>query len=282
MASQQQQHYIDGKWVEGNVPLMGIWDHAIWMGAAIFDGARAFEGVTPDLELHCQRTIRSAEAIGLRSPLSAGEIEDVIREGIAKYPKGSALYLRPFLYSEEGWMEPYPESTKLTISVVEYALPDPTKPCSVSFSKWRRPSPETAPTNAKAVCLYVQAGRAAADAKSRGFNEAIMLDPMGHVAEYSASNLWIAKDGAAHTPIPNGTFLNGITRQRTVKLLRQAGIEVQERTVTPKDVLEADEVFSTGNYAKVYPITRVEDRDLQPGPMYRRARELYWTFAHGG
>jgi branched-chain amino acid aminotransferase len=277
-----QQHYIDGKWVEGNPAVIRVWDHAIWMGAAIFDGARAFEGVTPDLELHCQRTIRSAEAIGLRSPLSAGEIEEVIREGIDKFPKGTALYLRPFLYSEEGWMEPYPESTKMTISVVEYALPDPTKPCSVSFSKWRRPSPETAPTDAKAVCLYVQAGRAAADAKSRGFNEAIMLDPMGHVAEYSASNLWIAKDGAAHTPAANGTFLNGITRQRVIKLLRKAGLEVHERTLTPKDIHDADEVFMTGNYAKVYPVTRVEDRDLQPGPVYRKARELYWEFAHGG
>src|SRR5262245_2933597 len=84
-AMASQQHYIDGKWVEGNPAVMRIWDHAIWMGAAVFDGARAFEGVTPDIELHCQRTIRSAEALGLRSPLSAGEIEDLLREGIAKF-----------------------------------------------------------------------------------------------------------------------------------------------------------------------------------------------------
>jgi len=275
-------HYVDGKWVDGNPTVMRVWDHAIWMGAAIFDGARAFEGVTPDIELHCQRTLRSAEALGLKSPLSAGEIEDLLREGIAKFPKGTPLYLRPFMYSEEGWMEPFPESTKLIVSVVEYAMPDPTKPCSVSFSKWRRPSPETAPTNAKAVSLYAQAGRAALDARSRGFNEAIMLDPMGNVAEFSAANLWIAKDGAAHTPVPNGTFLNGITRQRTIKLLRKAGVEVYERTLTPKDILEADEIFSSGNYGKLMPITQVEDRPLQPGPIFRRARELYWEFAHGG
>jgi branched-chain amino acid aminotransferase len=226
--------------------------------------------------------LRSAEALGLKSPLSAGEIEDLLREGITKFPKGTPLYLRPFMYSEEGWMEPFPESTKLIVSVVEYAMPDPTKPCSVSFSKWRRPSPETAPTNAKAVSLYAQAGRAALDARSRGFNEAIMLDPMGNVAEFSAANLWIAKDGAAHTPVPNGTFLNGITRQRTIQLLRKAGVEVYERTLTPKDILEADEIFSSGNYGKLMPITQVEDRPLQPGPIFRRARELYWEFAHGG
>ncbi|HTO82324.1 MAG TPA: branched-chain amino acid aminotransferase [Methylomirabilota bacterium] len=275
-------HYIDGKWVDGNPAVMKVWDHAIWLGAAVFDGARAFEGVTPDLDLHCQRVVRSAAALGLRSPLTGKRIEEIVREGIARFPARTPLYLRPFLWSEDGWMAPDPETTRIIISVVEYPMPDPAKGMSATFSKWRRPSPETAPTDAKAVCLYPQAGRASAEAKSRGFDEAVMLDPLGNVAEFSSCNLWIAKDGVAHTPAPNGTFLNGITRQRTVKLLRQAGIEVQERTVTPKDVLEADEVFSTGNYAKVYPITRVEDRDLQPGPMYRRARELYWTFAHGG
>ena len=82
--------------------------------------------------------------------------------------------------------------------------------------------------------------------------------------------------------MPNGTFLNGITRQRVIRLLRTAGVEVHERTMTFQDVLDADEVFSTGNYGKVMPITRVEGRDLQPGPIYTRARSLYWSFAHGG
>ena len=109
-----------------------------------------------------------------------------------------------------------------------------------------------------------------------------MLDAAGNVAELTASNVWLAKDGAAHTPVPNGTFLNGITRQRVIKLLREAGIQVYERSITWQDVLEADEIFQTGNYAKVLPFTRIEDRDLQPGPIYTRARELYWNWAHGG
>lgn len=274
-------HFIDGRWVDGNPPILKAWDHATWMGAAIFDGARAFEGAMPDLSLHCQRTIRSAEALGLKSPLAAGEIEELLREGVSRFPNGTPLYLRPFLWSEDGWMDPFADSTRIVISVVNYPLPDPAKPMSVSVSKWRRPSPETAPTDAKAVCLYAQAGRAAADAKSRGFNDAIMLDPLGNVAEFTGSNLWIAKDGAAHTPAHNGTFLNGITRQRVIALLRKAGIAVYERTLTPQDVLEADEVFSTGNYGKVLPITQVESRPLQPGPVYRRARDLYWRYAHG-
>jgi len=274
-------HYVDGKWVDGNPLLMAAFSHATWMGAAVFDGARAFEGVTPDLDLHCQRAVRSAAALGLRSPMPAEEIEAIIRDGIARFPKGTALYLRPFLWSEDGWMAPDPASTRIAISVVEYALPKPTG-MSVTLSRFRRPSGETAPTDAKAVCLYAQAGRASAEARTKGFDEAVMLDPIGNVAEFSSSNLWIAKDGAAHTPVPNGTFLNGITRQRVAKLLRQAGIDVYERTITWNEVLDADEIFSTGNYGKVLPVTRVDSRDLQPGPVYTRARELYWEFAHAG
>lgn len=276
------QHYIDGKWVSGNPAIMRVWDHAVWMGAAVFDGARAFEGVTPDLDRHCERAIRSATALGLKSPMSAGQIREILLEGVAKFPKGTPLYLRPFLWSEDGFMAPEPETTRIVISVVESPLPDPTQGMSVTLSKWRRPSPETAPTDAKAVCLYAQAGRASGEARARGFDEAVMLDPLGNVAEFSASNLWIAKDGAAHTPVPNGTFLNGITRQRVIGLLRKAGITVHERTLSYQDVLDADEVFSTGNYGKVLPVTRIEDRNLQPGPIYTLARQLYWEFAHGG
>ena len=274
--------YIDGLWHDGNPPLLGSMSHATWQSSIVFDGARAFEGVTPDLDLHCQRAIRSATALGLRSPLSAGEIREVIEDGIAKFPKGTALYLRPFMWSTDGWMEPAADSTKIAISVVDYPLPDPNRSQSCSLSKWRRPSPDTAPTDAKAVCLYAQAGRAAAEAKSRGFDEAVMLDPLGHVAEFASANLWIAKDGAAHTPIHNGCFLNGITRQRVIQLLRKAGIPVHERVLEYRDLQEADEIFSTGNYGKVMPFTRIDDRNLQPGPVFRRARDLYWEFAHGG
>jgi branched-chain amino acid aminotransferase len=251
------------------------------MGSAVFDGARAFEGVAPDLDLHCQRTIRSATALGLSSPLTANEIEEILREGMARFPKGTPLYLRPFLWSEDGFMAPDPASTRIAISVVESPLPEP-KGFSACLSKWRRPSPETAPTNAKAVALYAQAGRANADARSKGFDEAVMLDPLGHVAEFSSSNLWIAKDGIAHTPVPNGTFLNGITRQRVMKLLRRAGVEVYERSLAYQEVMDADEVFSTGNYGKVLPVTNIEGRHLQPGPMFQLARRLYWEFAHSG
>jgi branched-chain amino acid aminotransferase len=196
-----------------------------------------------------------------------------------KFPRGTALYIRPFLWSTEGWMQPDPASTRIAISLTVTPMPEP-KALRVMLSRFRRPSPETAPTDAKAVCLYAQAGRAAGEAAAKGFDDAVMLDPLGNVAEFSASNLWIAKDGAAITPAHNGCFLNGITRQRLIKLFQAAGVPVYERSFGFQDVLEADEVFSSGNYGKVLPITGVEDRAKPIGPIYQTARRLYWDFAH--
>jgi branched-chain amino acid aminotransferase len=114
----------------------------------------------------------------------------------------------------------------------------------------------------------------------KGFDNAVVLDGNGNVAELATANLWFAKDAVAVTPAANGTFLNGVTRQREARLLRGAGVAVEERTVTWEELLAADELFSSGNYGKVLPITRIDGRDLQPGPVYNRARELYWDFAH--
>lgn len=145
---------------------------------------------------------------------------------------------------------------------------------------FRRPTFETAPVNAKAACLYPNSGRALREVQAKGFDNAVVLDSLANVAELATANLFMVKDGEAHTPYPNGTFLNGITRQRVIALLRADGIKVHERSIGYAELQEADELFSTGNYLKVSPIGRIDDRDLQQGPVYSRARELYWDWAH--
>jgi len=149
---------------------------------------------------------------------------------------------------------------------------------SITLSPYRRPSFECAPTDAKAACHYPNSARAMRDAKARGFDQAVMLDPLAHVAELSTANIWLVRNGEAHTPVPNGTFLDGITRQRVIALLRRAGVMVHERTIRWPELLEADEIFSTGNYAKVMPATRIENRNLQPAPVMQKARDLYWDY----
>ena len=274
-------HYIDGQWLEGNPPLLGPMTHASWMSSMVFDGARAFEGVTPDLERHCERLIVSAREMGLRPPVSAGETREIALDGVSRFPKGTALYIRPMMWAEDGFIIPDPKSTRFCCTLFEAPLPEP-KGFGVCLSRFRRPTPETAPTQAKASCLYPNSYRAMREANEQGFDNAVVLDANGNVAELTTANIWIVKDSAAHTPVPNGTFLDGITRQRVAKLLARDGVPVHERTIAYPELVEADEVFSTGNLGKVLPVTRVGDRALQPGPVSTRARALYWDWAHAG
>jgi branched-chain amino acid aminotransferase len=271
--------FFEGSWHEGNPMIMGPMTHAPWLGSCVFDGARAFEGTAPDLDRHCQRLMASAQSFGLKAIKTAQEIEQIIRDGIAKFPRGAALYLRPMFWAETGFVDVDPESTKFCASVYDSPMPQPSG-FSICLSPFRKPSYEYAPTDAKAACHYPNSARALRDARVRGFDNAVMLDPIGHVAELATANLWIGKDGVLHTPVPNGTFLNGITRQRTIELMRNAGFKVLERSISWRNVMEADEVFSTGNYGKVLPVTRVDDRHLQPGPLYQRTREAYWDYSH--
>jgi branched-chain amino acid aminotransferase len=137
------------------------------------------------------------------------------------------------------------------------------------------------PTDAKAGCLYPNNARALRAAKAAGFDNALVLDMLGNVAETTTSNIFMVRDGVVRTPAINGTFLNGVTRQRVIALLKAEGYTVEETTLRYSDFETADEIFSTGNYAKVMPITRIDDRVLQPGPVARKARELYLDFALG-
>jgi branched-chain amino acid aminotransferase len=153
---------------------------------------------------------------------------------------------------------------------------------AITLSPFRRPTRESAPVDAKAGCLYPNNARALIEARSRGFDNCLMCDMLGNVAELGTANIFMAKDGVVFTPAANGTFLSGITRARVIALLRKAGVTVIEAVLRYSDFQSADEVFSTGNFTKVSPVIRIDDRDLQPGPFYRRARELYWEFAHAG
>jgi len=275
--------FIDGEWLEGNPPLVGPRSHALWLGSCVFDGARGFEGVTPDLDMHCTRVNDSARALGLQPTHETGEILELCRDGLSRFDKDSEVYIRPMYWAEDGGyvgVPPLPESTKFCLSIYEVPMPK-ANGFSVGLSSFRRPTLEQAPVNAKAACLYPNSGRAVIEAQNNGFENAVVLDAMGNVAELATANLMMVKDGAVHTPYPNGTFLNGITRQRVIALLRAAGYDVHERVVSYPELLDADELFSTGNYAKVLPINRIETRDLQPGPIYQRARDLYWEWAHG-
>ena len=237
----------------------------------------------PDLDLHCERVNRSALSIGLKPTMAPDAIVELVREGVKKFAPGTALYVKPMYWGEaEGLatIAPDPASTQFCLSLFEAPMPVPGG-FSVMKSSVRRPTLESMPTDSKAGALYPNNARVIREAKEKGFDNALVCDALGNIAETGTSNVFMAKDGVVHTPYPNGTFLNGITRQRVIQLLRAVVAQVVESTLRYEDFAAADEIFISGNYSKVMPVLRIDSRDLQPGPFYRRARELYWAFAHG-
>ena len=271
-----------GSWTTEEPKIIGPMDHCFWLGSVIFDGARSVTGWAPDLDLHCARAVRSALSMGMKPTKTAGEIEALCREGITRMGPDATLYIRPmfFVRSGLGAARPDPDSTDFILSLYDTPLP-----AWVGFSAiltpFRKPAPDMAPTDAKAACLYPNGARATAWANEHGHDMAVMGDVAGNVAEFASSNLWFAKDGVVVTPSINHTFLNGITRQRVLHLMRDAGIPVEERAVRPGELEDADEIFSTGNYAKVQPVIRYNGRDLQIGPFATRARDLYFGWMQG-
>ena len=274
--------FFEGRWQSGNAPIMGPRTHAAWLGSSVFDGARYFDGAAPDLALHCARVNASATSFLLEPVVSVDRWIALAREGIARFAPDAALYVRPMYWAEHGaaggGVRFDPASTRWCLCVYKAPMPEPSG-FAITLSPFRRPTLECAPVEAKTGCLYPNGTRALIEAHHRGFGNCVMNDMQGNVAEFANSNIFMAKDGAVHTPVPNGTFLDGITRQRVIALLEGAGVTVHQRSLRYADFERADEIFATGNFAKVAPVTRIDARVSPIGPFSRQARALYWTFA---
>jgi branched-chain amino acid aminotransferase len=274
--------FFEGRWHEGNVAIMGPRTHAAWQASIVFDGARAFEGVAPDLDLHCARVNQSALALGLKPITTAEDWLGLILDGIKRFAPETVLYLRPMYWADSGLgggVRVDPDTTRWCACLYEAPMPEPIG-ASLTLSPYRKPTAATAPVAAKAACLYPNNSKALEEASARGFENCLLRDANGNIAELANANIFMAKDGVVLTPAPNGTFLNGITRKRVIALLLGDGLTVIEKALTYGDFLTADEIFSAGNFNKVSPMTRIDGRELEIGPVYRRARKLYWDFAH--
>jgi branched-chain amino acid aminotransferase len=269
--------WFKGHWSDGNTPLIGAMDHGVWLASTVFDGARSIHRMAPDLRAHCQRTFESAERVGLDVPLTVDDMVDLCIQGIHRFPADADLYIRPLVFGTEGLLVPTDSGFALTL--FDAPMP-PFAGFSAMLSSRRRPSPLAATTDAKASALYPNVARALREAKAAGFDNAVVLDPDGNVAEFATANLFfVASDGAVVTPAANGTFLAGITRARVIRLLADEGIAVAQRAVGPAELETAREIFNTGNYGKVMPCTRYGARELPIGPVATLARKRYMEFA---
>lgn len=274
--------YVDGEWISGNPPLIGPVSHAMWLGSTVFDGARWFDGIAPDLDAHCRRVNRSAANMGMKATVSAEEIERLAWEGIRKFDGKTAIYIKPMYWAEHGMpgsvVAADPASTRFALCLFEAPM-HTAQPHSLTLSPFRRPTPECAMTDAKTGSLYPNSGRMILEARSRGFDNALVRDMNGNIVETASSNVFLVKDGVVFTPAANRTFLAGITRARVMTLLREAGHEVREVTLSIEDFMDADEIFTSGNYSKVAPVNKLDSRELQEGPVARKALELYMDWA---
>ena len=274
--------YFNGAWHDGNTPVINAADHGAWLGSGFFDGARFVNGLMPDLDLHCARVNRSAEALMLKPTVSPEDMVEIVKEGLKSYSVGAAVYIRPMYWGIGGDVTaivPSRDETGFAICLEEIPFAADTASTTLTRTRFRRPVLESAVVNAKAGCLYPNNARMLSEARSKGFGNALVADAMGNVAETATANVFMVKDGEVFTPIANGTFLAGITRARHMSNLSADGMNVHETVLSFEDFHEADEVFLSGNMSKITPVTAFDDTSYQVGPVTRRARELYWDWA---
>lgn len=274
--------YFNGQWHEGDVPVMYAADHGLWQGSNVFDGARLFDGLVPDLDVHCARLNRSAEALMITPTVEAEEMVAIAREGLKKYAAGAAVYVRPMYWAIHGselGVAPMPGATGFALCLEEVPMPDPEKATTLTTTSFRRPVLADNVCNAKAGCLYPNNARMLVEAQRKGFGNALVQDALGNVAETATANVWMVKDGEFFTPAANGTFLAGLTRKRHMTNLRAAGYKVHEAVLTLDDFRAADEVFLSGNFSKVQQVAAFDDVTYRSHALTRKVRELYMDWA---
>lgn len=273
---------FEGVWHDGDIPIMRAADHGSWLGTTVFDGARYFEGMAPDLDAHCERVTRSAQALMITPTKTGAEIAEIVRDGLQAYSKGTAVYIRPMFWALHGGQSsivPKPDATGFAVCLEEIAMAAPDATTTLATTRFRRPVLEDAVVNAKAGCLYPNNARMLVEARAKGFGNALVADALGNVAETATANIFMVRDGEVFTPAPNGTFLAGITRARHIANLAADGVIVHETTLSFDDFRAADEVFMSGNMSKVTPVTEFDGTQYQIGPVARRVREMYWDWA---
>lgn len=278
--------YFNGQWHNSDEMIMRAADHGSWLGTTVFDGARLFDGLSPDLDKHCARINRSAEALMITPTVGTDEMIEIIREGLESYAKDQPVYIRPMYWALAGddlGIVPREGATGFAVSLEEIPMAPPEAATTLTRTRFRRPVLEDAVVNAKAGCLYPNNARMMVEARSKGFGNALVADAMGNVAESASANVFMVKDGEVFTPIPNGTFLAGITRERHMINMAAEGLKVHECVLSFEDFHAADEVFMSGNMMKVTPVAAFDDTSYEIGPnanpVTRRVREMYWDWA---
>jgi branched-chain amino acid aminotransferase len=263
-------------WREAKVHVL---THGLHYASAVFEGERVYDGAVFKLTEHSERLVTSGKVLGFDIPYSVAEIDKATREIVAAMGISDG-YVRPIAWRGSEMMGVSAQKNKINLAIAAWSWPSYFSPESrlkglrLQISQWQRPSPQTAPAKSKAAGLYMICTLSKHAAEAEGYEDALMLDWRGRVAEATGANIFFSKDGVLHTPTPD-CFLDGITRRTAIDLARARGIEVIERAIMPEEMAGFEECFLTGTAVEITPVREIGPYSFEVGAICRRLVEDY-------
>lgn len=263
------QIWFDGELIPWRDAQIHLLSHGLHYASAVFEGERIYNNRVFKLTEHSQRLINSAAIMGMKIPYSVAEIDEATRQAVAASGIADG-YVRPIAWRGSEMMGVAAQSTKVHLAIAVWAWPSYFTPearmrgIRLAISDWRRPHPQTAPTAAKAAGLYMICTMSKHKAEQEGYEDAMMLDWQGNIAEATGANIFFVMNGEIHTPKPD-CFLDGITRRTVIELAKARGYTLIERTILPEEMANAQECFLTGTAAEVTPVREIGPYTFTPG-----------------
>ncbi|CAH2600159.1 Branched-chain-amino-acid aminotransferase [Rhodovastum atsumiense] len=260
--------WYDGALVPWRDAKLHVLSHGLHYASGVFEGERAYGGNIFKLRAHTERLIQSGRLLGFDIPYTAEQIDAACKQVLAANGQVEA-YVRPIAWRGSEQLSVSAQATKIHLAIATWAWPNlfgenRMKGVRLGIAEWRRPHPQTAPSASKAAGLYMIGTLSKHKAESEGFDDALMLDWRGQVAEATGANVFFAIDGELHTPTPD-CFLNGITRRTVMSIARRRQIPVVERAIQPEEIKRASEVFLAGTAAEVTPVRQIGELHFTPG-----------------
>jgi len=278
--------WFDGEMVPWRDAQVHVLSHALHYASCVFEGERAYSGRIFKLSEHTERLFDSAAQLDMEIPYTPAEIDTACNELIKRQEIVDG-YVRPVVWRGSEMMGVSAQAAKTHVAIATWPWPNLfgddrlDSGIRMKTSKWRRPAPNTAPVKAKAAGLYMICTLSRHSVEPEGYDDALMLDWRGQVAESTGANIFLVQDGVIHTPTPD-CFLDGITRRTVMALARERGHEVIERVIMPEGLAHADEVFLTGTAAEVTPVGEIDEHSYQIGPVTRQLMDDYEAAVRAG
>jgi len=270
-------------WRDANLHILS---HGLHYASSVFEGERAYNGRIFKLREHTERLFYSARTLGFEIPYTLDEIDEACKATLTENDIIDG-YIRPVAWRGSEMMGVSAQETRINVAIASWPWPSYFSPearmkgIKLRTTKWRRPAPDTEPVHAKAAGLYMICTLSKHEAEDMGFDDALMLDYRGQIAEATGANIFMVMgDGKPHTPIPD-CFLDGITRRTVIALAEKRGIEVIERAILPDELDSATEIFLTGTAAEVTPVGLIDERTFSVGDISRWMMEDYDRLVRG-